>query len=78
MPIYSVKNTDTDEIFEVNMKFSEFENFLQENSNYIQAFIKFPASGDAVRMGKRKPDDNFRDVLRDVSHHHRRNSINTF
>lgn len=76
MPIYSVMNKDTEEVFEVNMKFAEFEQYLKDNTNLTQVFNKFPALGDPVRLGKRKPDDGFRDVLKTVKQHHKRNVIN--
>jgi len=78
MPIYSVMNKDTEEFFEVNMKFAEFEKYLKDNTNLKQVFTKFPALGDSVRLGMRKPDDGFRDVLQNVKHHHKRDSINTW
>jgi len=78
MPIYSAMNKDTDEVFEVNMKFTEFEQYLNDNTNITQVFTKFPALGDSVRLGMRKPDDGFRDVLRNVKHHHKKDSINTW
>jgi len=78
MPIYSVMNINTEEVFEVNMKFTEFEQYLKDNSHFKQIFTKFPGIGDPVRLGKRKPDDGFRDVLRDVQHYHKKDSINTF
>lgn len=78
MPIYSVMDEDTEEVFEVNMKFTEFEQYLNDNNNLTQVFIRFPALGDSVRLGQRKPDDGFRDVLRNVKHHHKKDSINTW
>jgi hypothetical protein len=78
MPIYSVMDTTTEEVLEVNMKFTEFEQYLKDNSQFKQVFTKFPALGDPVRLGRRKPDDSFRDVLRNVKHHHKKDSINTF
>jgi hypothetical protein len=32
--------------------------------------VKAPALGDSVRLGLRKPDDAFRDVLKNVKKHH--------
>jgi hypothetical protein len=78
MPIYSVMNTTTDEVFDVNMKFTEFEQYLKDNYHLKQVFTKFPGIGDPVRLGKRKPDDGFRDVLRTVQQHHKKDSINTW
>lgn len=78
MPTYSIQNTETKEVFEVNMKFTELETYLSENQSYKQVFTRFPATGDSVRLGIRKPDDGFRDVLRTVRSHHKKDSINTF
>jgi hypothetical protein len=78
MPIYSIMDNTTDEVFEVNMKFTELEHYLKDNPNLKQVFNKFPAVGDSVRLGLRKPDDGFRDVLQNVKHHHKKDSINTW
>jgi hypothetical protein len=71
-------DSDTEEVFEVNMKFAELEDYFKQNPNHKQVFNKFPGLGDSIRLGIRKPDDGFRDALREVKHHHKRNSINTF
>lgn len=78
MPTYSILDTETGKDFEVNIKFAEFAEFLQSNPTYKQVFKRFPATGDPVRLGRIKPDDGFRDVLRTVRHHHKKDSINTF
>lgn len=78
MPIYSIMNKDTDEVFEVNMKFTELEHYLEDNPNLTQVFNKFPGLGDSTRLGLRRPDDGFRDVLKTVSGHHIKNTINTW
>lgn len=78
MPIYSIMNTETDEVFEVNLKFADLEPYLQQNPLYKQIFKKFPGIGDPIRQGVRKPDDGFRDVLKTVQGHHKKNEINTW
>ena len=78
MPIYSMRNNQTQEEFEVTLKYSELEIYLKENPDIQQIFTKFPGTGDSVRLGIRKPDDNFRDVLKNVKHHHKKDSINTW
>jgi hypothetical protein len=78
MPLYTIMNTQTDELFEVNMKYDDFQKHLSENSHLKQVFTKFPAVGDPIRLGKRRPDDGFRDVLKNVSHHHKKNIINSW
>jgi hypothetical protein len=69
-------NLDTNEISEVNMKFTEFQHFLETNPSYKQAFTRFPATVDPVRVGVKRPDDNFLDVLKNVKHNHKKNTIN--
>lgn len=78
MPIYTIMNKDSDEIFEVNMKFTELETYLTNNPSHIQVFNKFPGIGDPARLGKLKPDNGFRDVLKEVKNHHKKDSINTW
>ena len=75
MPIYSMRNNDTLEEFEVNLKYSDLEQYLQNNPNTQQIFNRFPATGDSVRLGIRKPDDGFRDALKEVKSAHKKNTI---
>lgn len=76
MSLYSIKDTETDEVFEVSLKSSELENYLSENPSFKQVFTKFPGVVDPTRLGIKKPDDGFRDVLKTVKSHHKRNIIN--
>lgn len=76
MPIYSMKNLDTQEEFEINLKYSDLEQYLKENPNITQIFNKFPGMVDPVRIGVRKTDEGFKDALREVKNHHKRNTIN--
>ena len=64
MPLYTFKNNDTNEIFDKMMKYSEKETYLSENPHIQSHFNSAPSIGDAIRLGIRKPDDNFRDVLK--------------
>lgn len=76
MPVYSIKNTETDQVFEVSLKFAELDDYLSENPTYKQVFTKFPGVADPTRVGVKKPDNGFRDVLKEVKSHHKRNVIN--
>lgn len=78
MPTYSFKDENTLEEFEKVMSNSERELFLEENPHIKQTFTKFPGVVDPARVGVKKPDDNFRDVLKNVKHHHKRDNINTW
>jgi hypothetical protein len=78
MPTYTFEDTNTGEIFDKVMKISDRDLFLEENPNITQRIGRPPSIGDAVRLGRMKPDDGFRDVLRNVQHHHKKDNINTW
>ena len=77
MPTYSFRDKNTEEEFDRVMSNSERELFLEENPNIVQIFKRFPGVVDSVRIGIRKPDDNFRDVLKKAKVH-KHNTINDF
>lgn len=78
MPTYTFENTTTGEIIEESMKISELDDFKLHNPHLKQKIARAPSIGDSVRLGLRKPDDNFRDVLKNVKHHHKKDNINTW
>lgn len=78
MPVYSMQNTETDEQFEVTMKYSELEVYLLENPTIKQIFTRFPGYCDSVRIGVRKVDSGFNDVLTKAKTSHKRSTINNF
>lgn len=78
MPIYSMRDTQTHDEFEVNMKYSELKEYLEENPNLQQIFNKFPATADPIRLGRQKPDNGFREVLQKGKEAHKYNTINDF
>jgi hypothetical protein len=77
MPSYSFRDTNTEEEFDRIMSNSERELYLKENPHIIQTFKRFPGVVDSVRIGVRRPDDNFRDVLKKAKIH-KHNTINDF
>lgn len=78
MPIYSMRNKETLEEFEINIKYSELTEYLRTNPNHTQIFTRFPATGDPARLGVSRVDDNFRDVLKKAKSAHKHNTINDF
>jgi len=76
MPVYSMRNTDTNEEFEVNFKYSDLSAYLLDNPNVKQIFTRFPGTVDPVNVGVRKTDEGFKDALREVRNAHRKNTIN--
>ena len=70
MPTYEFLNTETGESFEIMMKISEKESFLNENP-HIQSIITAPniVSGVSTSTQNRVPD-GFKEVLSKVSEAH--------
>lgn len=59
MPIYTLLNSKTQEIFEKSMKIAEYVEYMKENSN-IQRYYNTSASiGDPVRLGVIQPPSDF-------------------
>jgi hypothetical protein len=70
MPTYTFEDTNTGTVFDKIMKISERDLYLKENPNITQRIGRPPAIGDSVRLGLKKPDAGFRDVLSNVKKHH--------
>ena len=64
MPIYELKNVDTGEIFEKNMKISEYEQYMIENPN-IQRHFSTMHFADSVSLGIKKPPLDFKEGVID-------------
>jgi len=83
MPTYTFKNKDTEEVFDISMSISERDQYVQDNPHLQQLITGAPAIGDPVRLGLRKPDAGFRDVLKKAKEAHPgsrrvKNTINDF
>lgn len=76
MPTYTFINKDTGEEQTHFLTLSERETFLQENPNMTQK-LSTPAFGDSVRLGIRRIDDNFNDVLKKAKSAHKYSTIET-
>ena len=77
MPTYSMRNTLTEEEFEIRLSMAEREAYLHDNPHIKQTFKTFPAIGDSVRLGLRKPDRAFNDVLQKAKNAHHNSTVNT-
>ena len=75
IPTYSFRNRETGEEFEKFLKISEREEFLEQNPNLEQTLKCAP--GVSYNDAK-KPDEGFRDILRNIKKHHPRGDVNTF
>lgn len=80
MPTYSFLDTNTDREFTEFMSISELEIYLTENPNIVQTVNGAPMIASGRGMGK--PDQGFRDLLKDMKKKYSkgitRSSINTF
>lgn len=77
MPIYNFINNETGEEFQDLMSIADKEKFLEENKHITQQ-LSAPAIADPTRVGLRKPDSGFRDVLKKIKSKHIRSNINTW
>lgn len=66
MPTYDFVNNQTGEQFTRMMKIAEMEQFLADNPHIQQSYLAAPAMGDPVRLGIRKADNGFKEVLQKV------------
>ena len=78
MPTYDFRHKETGEIVEKLMKISEREQWLKDNPNYDPVILGAPGIGDVVRLGMKKPDQGFREVLQKAKAAHPLGNINTF
>lgn len=79
MPLYDFYNKETKEVLRnKRMSIAEMEKYLEENP-HIQRHYEGsgPALGDPIRLGLRKPDSEFRDVLKHIKSSHHRSNIDT-
>jgi len=76
MPIYTFRDTNTNEVFEQSMKIAERETYLSENP-HIKQVLTTVAFGDSVRLGVRKTDDSFNDLLKYTKRRNRGSTIKT-
>ena len=63
MPYYTITNTDTNESYEVNMKYSELEELLASNEN-LRREVSAPAIVSGV--GGIKKDGGWTDMLKTI------------
>lgn len=79
MPTYHFKDTETGEEFEVSMKISELDEYRAANPTH-QTVIK--AAAVTYRTSSDKPDNGFRDVLKEIKknndQHFTKTNINTW
>jgi hypothetical protein len=79
MANYTFYDTKTKKQFDIDMSISELDSYKESNPHLEQIIKTAPAIADPTRLGIRKPDAGFRDVLKRVKKASgRNNTINTW
>ena len=79
MANYTFYDTKKKKEFDIDMPISELDAYKANNPHLQQRIKTAPAIADPTRLGLRKPDAGFRDVLKRVKKASRRkNTINTW
>ena len=68
MPLYRLLNTDTEEVVEELVSWSTLQSILESNPN-LKLLPAAPAIVSGV-SGRMRPDEGFRDRLRDIKKSH--------
>ena len=66
MPTYPFKNLNTLEIEEHVLRVSEYDKFKEDNPHLQRYIDSMPGTSDPVRLGRLKPAEGFREVLRNI------------
>ena len=82
MPTYTFRDINTGEESTTIMSMAEREEFVANNPHMQQVIHSAPALGDPIRLGLKKPDNGFRDRLKEIKKAHSRgltrSNINTW
>lgn len=78
MANYTFINTKTNREEDLSMPISELDEFKARNPHMQQIIKTAPALADPTRLGVKKPDAGFRDVLKKVKKAHRGSTVNTW
>ena len=78
MANYTFLNTKTKKEFDISMPISELDTYKANNPHLVQQFKIAPSIADPTRLGLKKPDAGFRDVLKKVKRAHRGSTVNTW
>lgn len=70
MPIYTFRNIETDELYDLSLRLDERETYLQENPHVKQVLSGAPSLHSGTGLTGRKPDNAFRDKLKEIKKAH--------
>ncbi len=69
MPTYTFQHIETEEQKTILLSLAEREKFIKENTDYFQV-LSTPSFGDSIRLGIRKHDNTFNDMLKRMKKNH--------
>lgn len=72
MPSYDFRNKETGEVTEFKMKISELDQFVEDHPELERVYSPVPVGYSIHRM---KPDEGFRDILRESKARNRGSTI---
>lgn len=80
IPTYRFENKNTKEIYDEFMSMADLDKYLEANPHVTQIVGDAFYYGDPFKFGskKGKPDQGFREVLRNIKKKNRGSNINTF
>jgi len=78
MPKYLFRNKKTKKQWYAWMSITERTNFLKRNKHVEQLIDGAPSLVDPVRVGRKKPDAGFRDLLGQIKKNNKGSKINTY
>ncbi len=67
MPTYTFRNKETNDIHDKFLNISAKDSYLEANPNLETIITSAPPIGDSVRLGLRKPDSSFNEVLHKIA-----------
>jgi len=67
MPVYTFKDLETDEIYDINLRMSELDEYKKENPNHERYFDEVPG---LISGSGQKVDGGFKEVLTKISEAH--------
>jgi hypothetical protein len=79
MANYTFYDTKSKKEFDIDMPISDLDTYKEVNPHLEQRIKRAPAIADPMRLGLKKPDNGFRDVLKRVKKASgKTNTINTW
>lgn len=74
MPLYTFRDKETGETFDRLMNWDSRNEFLEQHPS-LEQVLGSTALGDPVRLGIRKVDDGFREVLSKIGQNNYRSNL---